>query len=212
VVHLEKGQKFQTEYKYQYGLVKDEVADYRSNDDLDSYSFHYQYDGNGRLVRGQVEVAGKDAAALLVKYDPHTGLLDTYNGLKFEYRDRTNTHISDGGGARGFRATYSLSPYGDLKSVSYSINGKDVFEMGLNYDASNRVAESRIAVGRSARESKLAYDADGRLKSARGRRTYEYSYDDNGNCVRASEEGETWNLAYDAADRLITFAEHEWNK
>ncbi|CAG0924110.1 unnamed protein product, partial [Notodromas monacha] len=212
VTHLEKAQKFLTDYKYQSGLVKEESADFRANDDLESYSFQYQYDGHGRLIRSQLNVGGKDTAPLLLKMDAHTGILDTVAGLKFDYRDKMNTYVTDGNGVRGFRATYSNGPYGDLKSVAFVINDKQVFEMKLNYDAGNRIAESRVTVGRSTRQEQLGYDADGHLRFVKGRRSFEYSYDANGNCVRIAEEGETWMLSYDKADRLTDFGEHVWNR
>ncbi|CAG0923565.1 unnamed protein product, partial [Notodromas monacha] len=95
---------------------------------------------------------------------------------------------------------------------AFVINDKQVFEMKLNYDAGNRIAESRVTVGRSTRQEQLGYDADGHLRFVKGRRSFEYSYDANGNCVRIAEEGETWMLSYDKADRLTDFGEHVWNR
>jgi RHS repeat-associated protein len=127
------------------------------------------------------------AGALTLKRDPQNGLL-------------TGTTLG------AVTDTISRNTFGDLAEYHAQANGTDVFSLQLTRDSLGRITRKVETIAGSTATFDYSYDVAGRLQEVAQNGTVSsvYTYDANGN--RLSGPSTSATAAYDAQDRLVSFA------
>ncbi|RZF32871.1 hypothetical protein LSTR_LSTR013659 [Laodelphax striatellus] len=173
------------EFKYHVGLLKDEKLKFGSKSGLHNTHYRYQFDGNARISGIDVDIDGKELAQLRLAYGPNLGQLEGISDLRI-HRNTFNRSLMQDAAKEYFTVT-DYDSHARLKSVLINIKSFDVFRMELEYNSRGRISASKLVIGRTSSQQKMAYSADGHLLEVSGTSEWKYSYDENGNAIAVGD-------------------------
>ena len=153
-------------------------------------SYTYRYNNNFNLAG--FTFAGESEVGLMYDKD---GLAVQYGsfGITRGHSFGLPTAISNG----VMTVTYGYDSYGRMTGRVHTVNGNEVYRLGLHYDNTGLISqrnETVAALGNT--QSTYEYDANKQLTGVTGSKTETYTYDANGNGSQ--------NALYDAQDRLTS--------
>jgi len=151
----------------------------------DGSQAHYQYDGNGNLVQ-----------------------LD-YEGNTFTFTYDLANRLVEKTLPNGWTTSYVYDAVGRVQALEHDGPAGDFLHFGYTHDLSGlRLSRTEASPEGEVGES-YAYDALGRLVSVQSTDgdEYTYSYDETGNRIAASLNGEVVDYEYDSLGRMVRAGE-----
>jgi RHS repeat-associated protein len=149
----------------------------------DASTVNYRYDDDGLVTS-----ASCASGAMTMTRDPDTGMVTSTT------LGKTDT-------------AYAYTGFGELKTISTSILGTELFGQSLERDELGRVTNVQEQADPATHELLYTYDNLGRIKTeTRDGVTTTYGYDANGNRTSVQTgSNASVTATYDAQDRILTY-------
>ena len=192
--------------KYHSGLLKEQKIRFGGVAGFDNANIKYQLDGTGRPAKVNAFFGRRESVVSSWKYNQNTGNLEGTGNLQIRKVSFNKTEVQDLNG--NFMKAVSLDKYGNLQSIIYTINRRQIFALELEYNGENRLHRTVVTdhEGRPSQE-RHSYASDGQLKQVLGSTNYEFKHDDNGNVVVAGRDSSRTSISYGPGDRVETFGQ-----
>lgn len=199
-----------TDYKYHGALVKEEKLRFGSKLGLNGVKIKYQYDGNARFQRCELEIKEKEVYPVNYNYNANTGILEGFIQFVIK-RNSFNEHIIESKTEQFLRRRI-LDNYGRIADYTILIAGKQVYWAHLTYDNRGRVKQIESKMGHSAGVFKnYSYTVDGLLEEVVEKDTWKYRHDENGNIIGILQGNKDIKLRYNEGDRIIAYGDFDVN-
>ncbi|XP_062616760.1 teneurin-2-like [Saccostrea cucullata] len=190
-------------YAYSGSLVSSYDVTFPKDDKLITGSFSYTYDNNFRITKIDagfgVHINGTSTS---YTYDTNTGKLKTLGPLNLTFRTMYDSEtISD----KFVTVTRSYDKYGRVENTKYRFDRDGVLTLKVGYDVYNRIHRWQRNVNGEEIKYMYMYDKDSNIIEVfiNGQSAWRFSYSNNGNINRVTEDGIPKDLEYDTGDRII---------
>ncbi|KAI5732577.1 hypothetical protein M8J76_001881 [Diaphorina citri] len=206
---IEPNFELKHEFKYHFGILKDEKLKFGSKSGLHNVHMKYQYDGNARVNNIDISVDSKDLTPIKMKYNQNLGTLENINDLRI-YKNMFNRSVIQDQSKEYFTIT-EYDQHARIKSIIINIKSFDIYRLELEYDSRSRISQQKLLVGRNSFVDRMSYSADGHILEVTGNNNFKYVYDENGNTVAVLDQGHKLTLGYDIGDRVVEVGDVELN-
>lgn len=198
---IEPNFELKHEFKYHFGILKDEKLKFGSKSGLHNVHMKYQYDGNARVNNIDISIDSKDLTPIKMKYNQNLGTLENVNDLRI-YKNMFNRSVIQDQSKEYFMMT-EYDQHARIKSIIINIKSFDIYRLELEYDSRSRISQQKLLVGRNSFVDRMSYSADGHILEVTGTNNFKYVYDENGNTVAVLDKGQKLTLGYDIGDRVV---------
>lgn len=189
-------------YSYSGSLVSSYDMSFPKDDKLISGSFSYSYDNNFRITKMDAAFAFRmNGTSTTFMYDSDTGKLKTLGPLNLTFRTMYDSEtISD----KYVTISRSYDKYGRVENIKYRFDRANVLTVKVGYDVYNRIHRWQRNVDGDQIKYLYMYDKDSNIIEVfiNGQSTWRFSYSNNGNINRVTENGISQDLTYDTGDRI----------
>uniref|UniRef100_A0A8D8RGM7 Tenascin-like protein n=2 Tax=Cacopsylla melanoneura TaxID=428564 RepID=A0A8D8RGM7_9HEMI len=206
---IEPNFELKHEFKYHFGILKDEKLKFGSKSGLHNVHMKYQYDGNARVNNIDISIDSKDLTPIKMKYNQNVGTLENVNDLRI-YKNMFNRSVIQDQSKEYFAIT-EYDQHARIKSIIINIKSFDIYRLELEYDPRSRISQQKLLVGRNSFVDRMSYSADGHILEVTGNNNFKYVYDENGNTVAVLDQGHKLTLGYDIGDRVVEVGDVELN-
>ncbi|XP_061169950.1 teneurin-m-like isoform X6 [Saccostrea echinata] len=190
-------------YGYSGSLVSSYDMTFPKDDKLITGSFSYDYDDNFRITKIDAAFGVRiNGTSTSYTYDTNTGKLKTLGPLNLTFRTMYDSEtISD----KYVTVTRSYDKYGRVENTKYRFDRDSVLTLKVGYDVYNRIHRWQRNVNGEEIKYMYMYDKDSNIIEVfiNGQSAWRFSYSNNGNINRVTEDGIPKDLEYDTGDRII---------
>jgi RHS repeat-associated protein len=189
-------------YGYSGSLVSSYGVSFPKDNKLISGAFTYSYDNNFRINKIDAAFGFRvNGTSSTFTYNSDTGKLKTLGPLNLTFRMMYDSEtISD----KHVTISRSFDKYGRVENMKYRFDRANVLTVKIGYDVYNRIHRWERNVDGDQIKYLYMYDKDSNIIEVfiNGQSTWRFTYSNNGNINRLTENGVSQDLTYDTGDRI----------
>ena len=191
--------------KYHNGWLKEQrIRFIGGSNPFENAFIKYQMDGTGRPSKVIFSSGSKrehSAPELSWSYDQNTGALTAVDSFQITNLAFNTTQLEDA----ELRKVCRRDGYGNFESITYYSRGQQIFGLSYEYNTEGALIHASVTDedGRQRKES-YSYNENRQLDKSWGIVNFDFNYDENGNMIMVSRDGERDVVIYGPGDRVET--------